>query len=115
MPVVNERLGDERLVTGSAVRLRQIQHDPFKSRRSVGLSHVDVHTVCGEILAPSDECTPGMSRVERPTAKADGEESDCDNAADSEEEESAFEALRINAEGYRNEQRHREGNEKSND
>ena len=115
MPVIDWRLRDERLVTGSAKCLRQIQHDLFKSRRSVGFSHMDVHIVCGEILAPSDERTPGVYRVERPAAEADGEETDRDNAAGSEEEEGTFETLRINSERNRNEQRHRERNEKSND
>ncbi len=115
MPVVDWRPRGERLVTRSAKCLRQIRYDAFKSRRPVGFGHMDIYTIRGEVLTPSDECTSGMPRVERPAAESDDEETDHEDAADSEEEKNAFEALRVNAEGYWNEQRHCERNEKSND
>lgn len=115
MPVVNRRPRGERLVTRRAKCLRQIRHDAFKSRRSVGFGHMDIYTIRGEVLTPSNECTSGMPRVERPAAESDDEETDHEDAADSEEEKSAFEASRVNAEGYWDEQRHCERNEKPND
>lgn len=115
MPVVNWRLRGERLVTRSAKCLRQIQHDAFKSRRSIGFGHMDIHTIRTEVFTPSDERPSGMSLVERPATKSDDEETDHEDAADSEEEKGAFEALRVNAEGYRNKQRHCKRQHKSND
>lgn len=99
MPVVNWRLGSERLVTRSTKCLGQIQHDAFESRRSIGFCHMDADTIRSEVLAPGDECTPGVPRVKRPAAESDGEESDREDAADSEEQKSTFEALCVNAEG----------------
>jgi len=114
-PIVHWRLCGERLVTRSAKCLRQTQRDAFKSRRSVGFGHVNIDTVRGEILAPSDERAPRVLRIKGPAAESDGEETDCEDTADSEEEESAFETLHVNAEGYWDEQRQCERNENSND
>jgi len=115
MPVVNWRLRSECLVTRSAKCLRQIKHDAFKASCPVGFGHMDIDTIRSEVLTPSDERTPGVPRVERPAAESDREDSDGEDAADSEEEKSTFEVPCVNAEGYWNEQRHCERNDESND
>jgi hypothetical protein len=115
VPVVDYRSLGQCLITGGAICLRQIPHDGFESRCSVGFGYVNIHTVCGEVLVPSNECAPGVLGVERPATESDSEDTDRDDAADSEEEKDTVETSRVNTERERNKQRRNKGNEGPND